>query len=161
VLHDGRFLIRLDPSSGSKRWYSVLGTEDLSDRPSSMAYDEKRFYCVSRQTLRAISLEDGKTIWSCQLTGPKDVLWSIALTRGHVMAYPSSTSPLEVSDDEHPPVVQNMPVIVRQRETGALVQRFVFPTTIADVMFKVDPRGVLVATSRGLWGLGPKEGNPQ
>ena len=26
-----------------------------------------------------------------------------------------------------------MPVIVRQRETGELVQRFVFPTTIADV----------------------------
>ena len=65
------------------------------------------------------------------------------------MAYPSSTSSSEGGE------VENMPVIVRHRETGALVQRFVFATTIADVTFKVDPRGVLVATSRGLWGLGP------
>ena len=50
-----------------------------------------------------------------------------------------------------------MPVIVRRRETGDLVQRFVFPTTIADVTFKADPRGALVATARGLWGLGSKE----
>jgi cellulose synthase operon protein C len=150
VLHDGRFLIRLDPASGSKRWSCALGTEDLSERPGSMAYDEKRFYCVSRQTLRAFSLEDGKLIWSCHLTGPQDVYWSIALTQDHVMAYPSSTSSSEGGE------VENMPVIVRNRETGALVQRFAFATTIADVTFKVDPRGVLVATSRGLWGLGPR-----
>ncbi len=49
VLHDGRFLIRLDPASGSKRWSCLLGTENLSDAPDSMAFDEKRFYCVSRQ----------------------------------------------------------------------------------------------------------------
>jgi outer membrane protein assembly factor BamB len=151
VLHDGRFLIRLDPASGSKRWSCVLGIEDLSERPGSMAFDEKRFYCVNRQTLRAFSLEDGKLIWSCHLTGPRDLYWSIALTQDHVMAYPSSTNSSEGVE------VENMPVIVRHRETGALVQRFVFATTIADVTFKVDPRGVLVATSRGLWGLGPKE----
>ena len=50
-----------------------------------------------------------------------------------------------------------MPLIVRQRETGELVQRFVFPTTIADLTFKADPHGALVATARGLWGLGSKE----
>jgi len=150
VLHDGRFLIRLDPSSGSRRWSCALGTEDLSERPGSMAYDDKRFYCVSRQTLRAYSLEDGKPIWSCHLTGPQEVSWSIALTQGHVMAYPTGTSSADGGE------VENLPVIVRHRETGALVQRFMFATTIADVTFKVDPRGVMVATSRGLWSLGPK-----
>jgi cellulose synthase operon protein C len=150
VLHDGRFLIRLDPASGSRRWSSVLGTEDLSDRPGAMAYDDKRFYCVNHQTLRAISLEDGKPIWSCHLTGPQDVPWSIALTQGHVMAYPSGSSSTDGGE------VENLPVIVRQRETGALVQRFMFATAIADVTFKVDPRGVVVATSKGLWSLGPK-----
>jgi len=39
-LHDGRTLIRLDPATGSKRWSCLLGTEDLSDRPGSLAYDE-------------------------------------------------------------------------------------------------------------------------
>ena len=50
-----------------------------------------------------------------------------------------------------------MPVIVRQRETGELVQRFVFPTTTADLTLKADPHGGLVATTLGLWGLGSKE----
>ncbi len=107
---------------------------------------------VSAETHYArISLEDGKPIWSSHLTGPEYVSWSIALTQGHVMAYVSSTTSADGIE------VENMAVTVRQRETGALVQRFVFPTTIADVTFKVDPRGALVATSRGLWGLGPKE----
>ena len=51
-----------------------------------------------------------------------------------------------------------MPLIVRQRETGELVQRFAFPTTIGDLTLKADPHGALVATARGLWGLGSKEG---
>ena len=50
-----------------------------------------------------------------------------------------------------------MPVIVRQRDTGELVQRFVFPSTIADLTLKADPHGGLVATTVGLWGLGSKE----
>jgi hypothetical protein len=66
------------------------------------------------------------------------------------MAYPSGSSPSDEGE------VENLPVIVRQRETGALVQRFMFATAIADVTFKVDPRGVVVATSKGLWSLGPK-----
>ena len=53
VLHDGRLLIRLDPVSGAKRWSSVLGTENLSDRLDALACDDRRVYCVSQQTLRA------------------------------------------------------------------------------------------------------------
>jgi len=158
VLHDGRLLIRLDPATGSKKWSCLLGIEDLSERPGSMAYDEKRFYCVNmenifgglRQSIRAVSLADGRKVWSRHLTGPKDAAWSLALTAHHVMAYPTNSS----SDSGD---IENLPVIIRRRETGELVQRFVFPTTIAGVNFKADPRGALLATARGLWGMGSKE----
>jgi len=159
VLHDGRLLIRLDPATGSKRWSSLLGSEDLSERPGSMVYDEKSFYCVNienifggmRQALRALSLEDGSRVWSCHLTGPQDAVWSIALTQRCVIAYPHMARPADQGD------IENMPVILRLRDTGALVQRFVFPTTIADVTFQVDTRGALLATSGGMWSLGSKE----
>ena len=80
VLHDGRLLIRLDPSSGSRRWACLLGTQDLSERPGAMVYDDRRFYCVNtdtiyggpRQAVRAISLEDGSPIWSRALSGPRE-----------------------------------------------------------------------------------------
>jgi outer membrane protein assembly factor BamB/tetratricopeptide (TPR) repeat protein len=151
VVHDGRLLIRLDPSTGSKKWSCLLGIEDLSERHGSIVYDDKRVYCANRQTVRALSMQDGRAIWSAHLYGPQDAIWSIALSQHHVMAYPSNTGLSEGGE------VENMPVIVRHRDSGALVQRFVFPTKIAEVVFKIDPRGALVATSRGLWGLGPKE----
>jgi outer membrane protein assembly factor BamB len=170
VLHDGRLLIRLDPATGSKRWSSVLGAQDLSERPGAMAYDQKWFYCVnttnvygtSRQALRALSLEDGSFVWSRQLSGPtenmsgpSDLAWSIALTQRYVFAYPSTKAPDGEALDKLPVIA--IPVIVWQRETGELVQRFVFSTTIADLTLKADPHGALVATARGLWGLGSKE----
>ncbi len=34
VLHEGRSLIRLDPATGSKRWSCPLGLENLSERPA-------------------------------------------------------------------------------------------------------------------------------
>jgi outer membrane protein assembly factor BamB/tetratricopeptide (TPR) repeat protein len=151
VLHDGRLLIRLDPATGSKKWSCLLGIEDLSERPGSIAFDDKRLFCANRQTLRAIALETGQPIWARHLSGPQDAIWSIALSQHHVVAYPS-TSGLTDGDE-----VENMPVIIRRRDDGALVQRFVFPTTIAEVICRIDPRGALVATSRGLWGLGQKE----
>ena len=72
VLHDGRLLIRLDPVSGAKRWSSVLGTENLSDRLDALACDERRVYCVSQQTLRALAVDDGSPLWTCYLTGPEN-----------------------------------------------------------------------------------------
>jgi outer membrane protein assembly factor BamB len=166
VLHDGRLLIRLDPATGSKRWASPLGSEDLSERPGSMAWDDKRFYCVNieslfggpRHALRALKLEDGSRAWSCPLTGPEDAVWAIALSQRCVIAYPNSTRLSAAGDIENTPLIlENMPVILRQRETGALVQRFVFSTTIANVAFKVDSHGALLATARGIWSLGSKE----
>ena len=98
VLHDGRLLIRLDPATGSKRW-SCSAWRRRPERASrgSMAYDEKRFYCVNtenifgglRQAIRAVSLDDGSSVWSRHLTGPKeDTAWSLALTQRYVIAYP-------------------------------------------------------------------------
>ena len=165
VLHDGRLLIRLDPATGSKRWSCLLGAQDLSERPGAMAYDQKWFYCVNtaniygtpRQAIRAMSLEDGSVVWSRPLSGPNanDLAWSIALTQHYVFAYPSNNPPDGEAVDKLPVIV--MPVIIRQRETGELVQRFVFSTTIADLTLKADPHGALVASARGLWGLGSKE----
>jgi outer membrane protein assembly factor BamB len=153
VLHDGRLLNRLDPATGSRRWSCPLGIDDLSERPGSMAYDDKRFYCAAGRTLRAISLEDGSPVWSSQLNGPEDATWSIVLTEHHVLAYPSKSESTDADE------VDNMCLVVRRRETGALVQRFVFPTAIANVAFKADPRGVWIATARGLWALGKRGGD--
>jgi outer membrane protein assembly factor BamB/tetratricopeptide (TPR) repeat protein len=158
VLHDGWLLNRLDPATGSRRWSCPLGKENLSERPAAMAFDEKRVYCTpgknphspSGKILRAISMEDGSPVWSCYLSGPEDSTWSIALTRSHILAYPSKIDMPAGGE------VDNMCVIVRRRDNGALVQRFVFPTTIADVALRADPRGVWVATARGLWALGER-----
>jgi hypothetical protein len=170
VLHNGRLLIRLDPATGSRRWSCLLGTEDLSDRPDALAFDEERLYCISRcqsrVTLRAVTLADGAPGWACHWAGPEDSAWSLALAAHHVIAYPNHTG---LAEDG---ALESIPVVVRRRETGALVQRFVLPVAAApaaarvdsaeatppgDVTFRIDPGGALVATPRGVWGLGPKE----
>jgi cellulose synthase operon protein C len=155
VLHDGLLLNRLDPATGSKRWSCPLGNENLCERPASMAFDDKRFYYTGKnlhsssgKILRAISMEDGSPLWSCYLGGPEDAMWSIALSRSHILAYPSKLEVPGVSE------VDSMCMIVRRRDNGALVQRFMFPTKIADVALRADPRGVWVATARGVWALG-------
>jgi outer membrane protein assembly factor BamB/tetratricopeptide (TPR) repeat protein len=150
VLHDGKLLIRLDSVNGSKRWATTLGIENLSERPEAISCDERRVYCTSHQTLRAISIEDGGAVWDCHLTGPENSLWSIGLSERFVFAYPSQPS---LSGDE----IESMPLVVRSKERGALVQRFVFPATIADVNLKLDARGALVATPRALWALCGRE----
>jgi outer membrane protein assembly factor BamB len=160
VLHDGWQLSRLDPATGSKRWSCPLGTENLGERPGAMAFDDKRFYCTpgkpprasGGKIMRAISLEDGSPAWSCYLSGPEEATWSLALSGEHVLAYPSKIDASQGGE------VDSMCVIVRRRDTGALVQRFVFPATAAEAAFKADPRGVWVATARGLWALGRREG---
>jgi hypothetical protein len=96
-------------------------------------------------------VDDGSPLWACHLTGPENALWSIALSDRCVMAYPSLSN---LSEGE----LESMPVVVRRQETGALVQRFVFSATIADVNLKLDSRGVLVATYRGLWALSRRDG---
>ena len=48
LLHEGRTLIRLDAATGSRRWTCPVGLEDLSRLPAAMAFDDRRFYCISR-----------------------------------------------------------------------------------------------------------------
>jgi outer membrane protein assembly factor BamB len=158
VLHDGRLLIRLDPATGTKRWQSMLGIEDLSERVGSIACDQKNLYCVNfenisgsvRLSLRAIALGDGSRVWSCPLSGPQNAVWSIALSERSVFAFPSASQYPEGGE------LASMPLIVHRREDGALIERFVFQTTVSEVTFKVDPRGALLATDKGIWALAPK-----
>jgi outer membrane protein assembly factor BamB len=150
VLHDGRLLLRLDPQSGAKRWSTVLGIEDLSERPEAIACDPHRVYCASQQTLRALAMDDGTPLWSCHLTGPENAHWSVLLSDRCVLAYPSV---LNSSEEE----LQIMPVVIRRQDNGALLQRFVFPATIADVNLRLDAGGMLVATSRSLWALSRRD----
>lgn len=147
VVHDGRTLIRLDPATGAKRWSTVLGTENLGERPNSLALDEERFYCVSKQTLRAISLEDGAPLWSRHLAGPDMLQWALALSDRAVLAYPSSST---VWEDQ----TESLPIVARRRADGALIQRFALPATIDAARLRLDSRGGLLATSRDLWALG-------
>jgi outer membrane protein assembly factor BamB/Flp pilus assembly protein TadD len=156
VLHDGHKLIRLDSATGSERWVCDLSAEDLSERPRAIAYDDERLFDATRQSikggycvaLRARSLSDGKPLWAQRLEGPENVAWAVILTDRYVIAYPERAS----GDDAD--ASDNLPVVVRRKDTGALVQRFLFPTKIADINLKVDARGALLATPRGLWGLG-------
>ncbi len=101
VLHDGRLLIRLDPATGVKRWEFLLG-EDLSERPESMAWDDKNLYCVNyesftdvmRQSVLAISLDTGSRVWACPIAGPLSApqvaVWSISLSERALFAYPKA-----------------------------------------------------------------------
>src|SRR5262249_48234139 len=136
VLHNGRNLIRLDPATGQRRWSCLLGTEDLSDRPDSIAFDEERLYCIYRcqslVTLPAIALADGPAAWTCHWVGPEDSAWSLALAARHVIAYPNHTG---LAEDG---ALESIPVVVRRRESGALVQRFVLPASIAPMAAKLD-----------------------
>lgn len=147
VVHDGRTLLRLDPATGSKQWSAVLGTENLGERPDSLALDGERFYCVSKRMLRAISLEDGSSLWSRYLAGPDLLQWSLALTDRAILAYPTSSSVWEER-------VDSLPIVARRRTDGALIQRLALPATIADAQIQLDAQGALLTTSRELWALG-------
>lgn len=156
VLHDGRTLIRLDPLTGAKRWSRLLGTDDLSERPNSVALDNQRFYCVEKlywmekrtQVLRAFSLADGSPVWSHHLSGREsnDVDWSITLSDRYVMALPVRS---DLADGE----ADSLPVVLRLRESGALVQRLLFPATVSEATLRLEPGGAVVSSASGVWAL--------
>jgi outer membrane protein assembly factor BamB len=161
VLHGGRLLTRVDAATGSRRWSCLLGTEDLSKRAGSLVFDDERVYCVYRWsstvTLRSVSMANGTPAWTRHWTGPENAAWSIALAAHHVLAYPVSSGTGDAGDGETSTVIENVPLIVMRRESGALVERFVFGATIANVTLRIDPAGALVATPRGVWGLGARD----
>jgi cellulose synthase operon protein C len=157
VLHDGHLLIRLDAATGLKKWECVLGADSLADRPESIAWDDKNVYCVNaqnfsgtvRQSIRAIALANGSPVWSHPLSGPQDAIWSIVLSERAVFVYPSAPESKDAA-------LVSVPISVRRRDDGGLLERLVFPTAISEITFKLDPRGAILATSSGIWALGSR-----
>jgi outer membrane protein assembly factor BamB/tetratricopeptide (TPR) repeat protein len=148
MVHDGNELIRLDATTGVKKWSRPLGIEDLSERPEALALDGERVYWVSGQTLRSASLSDGSLVWSQYLSGP-ETGWSVELTERCVLAYPGLP---RKSGNE----VEGLPLVFRKRDTGELVQRLLFPVAVTDVAVRLSPKGAVVATQAGLWALGER-----
>src|SRR5262249_47546697 len=119
VLHDGHLLLRLDSTTGHKRWEGLLAV-DLSERPQSVVFNDKNLYCVNfeniggvvRQSLRAVALDDGSRVWASPLSGPAYSMWSLALAEGAVFAYPSA---VPASEKEN---VGSMPLFARRPSDG-------------------------------------------
>jgi hypothetical protein len=95
-------------------------------------------------------MEDGGALWASHLTGPENALWSLGLSEHYLFAYPGLPGPSEQE-------IESMPLVVRKKETGALLQRFLFDATTANVHLRLDARGALVATPRVLWALTLRE----
>ena len=106
VLHDGRILIRLDPSTDRGAGATLLGIEDLSERLGAIACDEHRVYCVSQEAAGAFDRRRSP-LWTSHLIGPENALWSIALSERCVVAYPSSRQARRG--------MESMPVVVRRQ----------------------------------------------
>ncbi len=150
VLQDGRELIRLDPATGAKGWSRPLGSEDLGDRPESIALGGDRAFVANASTLAALSLADGHTIWKRPLSGPTSAGWAVALTERGVAAYPV---PSKLKEE----YISTLPIVIRRRDDGELIQRLLFQTTVSDLAVRFSPRGALVATQNGLWSLGDRQ----
>ena len=152
VLYGGRELVRLDPATGRSAWAEArtLGPDDLSECPEALAIDADRVYAVggdgpAASALIAVDLADGRTAWKRLLAGPARG-WALSLTDRCVAAHPNPRR------SAAPPA--DLPLVFCRRDTGALVQRLVFPAGAAELAVRLVPRGVLVATQAGLWGLG-------
>jgi len=150
VLHDGRELIRLDPATGAKAWSRLLGSENLSERPEAIAFGPNRVFVATGSTLTALQLADGAPAWKHPLNGPANG-WTLALTDRCVAAYPS---PERTRGDE----ATSFPLVLRRRDDGELIQRLQFPASPADLAVRFSPRGMMVATSTGVWALGDRQG---
>lgn len=148
VIHDGTELIRLDPSTGMKRWARPLGSTDLSDRLEATVIDGQRFYWASGRMLNALDLKDGSLSWSTHLTGA-DADWSLALAERCVLAFPLQPA-------SQPGEGEELPLVFRRRDTGTLMQRVLFPVSASDVTVRLAPQGALVATRDGFWALGER-----
>src|SRR5262249_52344854 len=112
-------------------------------------------YCVQGDpdraggaTLAAYDLKDGAPAWRRYLAGPSSG-WVLALTERGVVAHPRPGRPGDEPLDA-------LPLVVCRRDTGAPVQRLVFPATVSDLAVRLAPGAIQVATQAGLWGLGER-----
>ena len=150
VLHDGRELIRLDPATGAKAWGRLLGSDDLGDRPESIALSGDRAYVAGGGNLAALGLGDGSTLWKRPLDGPPAVAWAVALTERSVAAYPTPSRAREE-------YLSTLPIVLHRRDDGVPIQRLLFQGTVSDLAVRFTARGALVATQAGLWALGDRQ----
>ena len=148
VVHDGNELIRLDATSGSRKWSRPLGLENLSGRSEALAADSDRVYWVNHRALNSALLSDGSLAWSRFLSGP-ETGWSIDLTNRCVLAHPGQ--PQRTDGDR-----EGLPLVFRRRTDGALVQRILFAAPVSEVAVRLTPGRVLVATQTGVWSLGER-----
>ncbi len=151
IVQDGNDLIRLDATTGVKRWSRPLGAEDLSnrtDRTEALALDGDRVYWVSGQTLSAVRLQDGSLAWTQYLSGPQ-VGWMLDLTERCVLAYPGE--PRHQNNE-----IEGLPLVFLRRDDGRLVQRLHFGVSVTDVSIRLAPGGGVVATQSDLWALGER-----
>ena len=147
VLQDGQELIRLDPGTGAKLWSRLLGSENLSERPEAFAFGADRVFVANAKDLLAVRLDKGANLWKKPLNGPLRG-WSVALTDRSVLAFPS---PDRVEG-------ATFPLVLHRRDDGQLLQRLQFPTTPAELAVRSSSRGLIVATSTGVWALGERPG---
>ncbi len=152
LLHDGTELVRLDAATGLKKWSRPLGSENLSERADALTLDGERIYCVNGQVVSGIRLGDGSTAWSRHLVGPRSG-WAVELTERCVLAYPGQR-------EEGEEVGDGVPLVLRRRDTGDLVQRVLFAAPSNDVTVRLSPGGALVATPTGLWSLASRTDRP-
>ena len=149
LVQDGSELIRLDATSGLKKWARPLGAEDLSERPDALVLDGRRVYWVSGPLLSSVSLADGALAWRKHLSGPNSG-WSVELTESSVLAYPG----LPRKADSQ---VDGFPLVFLRRDDGRLVQRLLFSVPVTEVAVRLAPGGLVVATQAGLWALGERK----
>lgn len=153
VLFGGAELVRLDPATGKELWARTLGHDDLADRPGALALGADQTYSVQSDsnrlggaTLTAFALADGAPIWTRHLIGPASG-WVLSLTDRYVVAHPG---PRQGTDGR----LSGLPLVFCRRDTGALVQRLIFPTDISALAVRLAHQGILIASQAGLWALG-------
>ena len=147
VVHE-RELIRLDPRTGGKLWSCPMPA-DLTSRPSAMAVDSGRFYAACGNEMLAVGLADGAVCWKAGSLGPKTAGWSVALADRNVVAWPDTPDPSAADS-------ASLPMLVRRRDTGSLVQRFLFPASPTGLVVRLEPGGGVVAAQGRLWALGDR-----
>ena len=146
VLRDGSELLRLNPKTGKRLWSVILGLDDLSDRPESLALDVDRLYAANGGILTAYNAVDGSVAWRKTLVGPPSG-WSLALGDRHIVAVPDPDRSLEGALDDPS-------ITVRRRDTGAPVQRILLPAHASDLIVRLAPGLALVASQEAGWAYG-------
>lgn len=146
VLRDGSELVRLDVVNGHRVWSRVLGIEDLSEYPEALAYDGDRVYCATGRTLTAYDLSSGEPLWRRHLSGPA-AGWSVALAERSVLAYPDPARSQERGGFD------GLPLVFCRRDDGRPVQRVYLATQPSELVVRLAPGSVVVATQDGGWAL--------